>query len=90
MWVANEEGLYWQARELTRAAISENTDESDEPATFDRDGAVQDLATAAENWIAEEMRPDLEPSMFSDMLTHALQGVDWHELAGDWIDSENE
>ena len=41
---------------------------------------VYDLAKAIEDFI-DELRPDIEASLFSDLLSAALSEVDWHEIA---------
>lgn len=47
------------------------------------------FADALEEWMGGSM-PDLGPSVWSDILTHALAHVDWRELAMAWMDEAAE
>ena len=41
---------------------------------------ADNLPQLLQNWV-EEMMPELPASMFSDILSHGLAMVDWHEVA---------
>ena len=45
-----------------------------------REAAKRDLHGDAVKDLVEEMRPDLEASMFADILGSALSRVDWREV----------
>lgn len=73
LWINNEEPMYDEAREMTRAAF-------DEPSM--RQARYQ-LAGAIKNWI-EEMQPELS-GMWADMMGAALSEVDWDEIADTFL-----
>lgn len=81
LWIDNEEGSYEYSRELARDAIEDAPNLDRTP-----DGL---LALRLKDWI-EEQAPDLPPSMFSDILQHALGSVDWHEIAENYIEEVRE
>src|SRR4051812_44316772 len=82
LWLENEEGTsrYWReaAREEMREAprcrqVLEGVWPADRAATYR-------LADRL-NEEVEEGAPELEPSLYSDLLSAALSEVDWHEVA---------
>jgi hypothetical protein len=85
LWIDNEESLYNERREMAQHAW--DTNDTEDGLVAQSDEARRDLATALKDWV-EEMAPDLGASMFSDLLTSALQEIDWEELAGTWLNEE--
>jgi hypothetical protein len=75
LWIDNDEDSYCYSRELVRGA---------------EDGAVSGLsreAIAAEvlkDWMEEQV-PDLEASVWSDLLRAAFSEVDWYEIAENFL-----
>ena len=86
LWLDNERGSYdyWreQAREHRKAAAT---------CSQVRSGiwtAEQAAKFNLADQLKEEIRdnaPDTEASMYSDLLRGALDEVNWHEIAGNWL-----
>lgn len=70
LWLDNDEGSYWQAREMVR-----DLGEKDNPHPF---------ADALKDWVADSA-PELGASCYSDLLTAALGKVSWVEIAEHYI-----
>ena len=77
LWLDNEEPLYLEWRERTRA-----TWEDAEPTTYwtRRQSATFKLADELKDF-AEENTPDLGACVWSDLLASALAEIDWQEIA---------
>ena len=80
LWIANEESSYrrWTDRAETLVKESALTETNDELA---RTAAISTLADELKDAHTEEM-PEVT-GVYSDLLTAALQSVDWHEVAAD-------
>src|SRR5690349_2796253 len=82
LWMANDFGLYEQARSMASTALENNTDSEwdeatdEERETVDRDSAVRELADAYEEWVGDMATLD-EATFRSDILGWALGHVDW-------------
>lgn len=78
LWLDNDEPLYREARRLVRRELK----------SFDPDTSRRSpehiIADALEHWVCE-LSPDLGASMWADLLTHSLGGVDWTEIAGNYL-----
>lgn len=80
LWLSNDEGLYEQTRDM---AINYIPDEDDETG-YNRDEAVDSLADEIclnVNALAPETG-----GLFRDLLTTALDRVNWQEIAHAWLD----
>ena len=89
LWIDNEQGSHNQRREMAQ----ETWDNAEATRYSTREEvALRDFADTLKDWV-EEMAPDLGASLFSDLLSAALQEVDWREIAENWsedIDKEAE
>lgn len=48
----------------------------------------EDLADELADWLSDlvdTMKPELKTSMFSDLLTNALNQIDFYEIAENWL-----
>jgi hypothetical protein len=43
------------------------------------------LSIDLKDWVTNELAPDLEASFTADLLSYALGGVDWMEIAQHWL-----
>jgi hypothetical protein len=79
LWIDNDEGSYHASREMARDALR-----------FSSEGrsAQGTLADNLKEWQEEEM-PDLEASVWADLLGSAFEAVDWYEIAENYL-SESE
>lgn len=73
LWLSNDEGLYDHCRELAQQAMD------DDPETFQ-----SMLARELEAFVKDDLAPDLGASFAADLLTHALDRVDWLEIAASY------
>lgn len=97
LWFSNDEGLYREALERTRAAITENTSldlgEDTDVEILDRDGAIADLAESLEAIADEVLELDgATPTtgFAADILGWAMKHVVWRDIAASWIDDETD
>ena len=88
LWLDNDEATqeYWQeiARECREeapmaSAVTDGIWTIDEAARFT-------LADRAKEEISDGM-PTMEASLYTDLLTAALQEVNWHEIAEHWLEN---
>ena len=72
LWVDNDEGLHNHRNWLVKVSR--------------REGETRRvwLADALKEWV-EEMMPELQ-GLAGDLLTHAVERVDWMELAKAWVE----
>ncbi len=77
LWYDNDQGSYNERCDMVREIAEDNDD---------KDDAVGDIAS----WLKENVENAnplaSEASMFSDILGAALGEVNWHEIAGNWLD----
>lgn len=76
LWVDNDRGLYEESREIVREAKA--------GAIF-ADTPTFAVANALEAWV-KDMSPDLEASLWSDLLGAALSEVHWYEIAENFLE----
>lgn len=82
LWIDNEQGShgYWRER------AAEILDESEGDKIFSKvDRAKLDLSKALKEEI-EEANPVQDNGFFCDLMTSALQSVNYYEIASNWID----
>jgi len=86
LWLSNNEGSqrYWAG-----AAEEALTDTVDEEDACNPKDATYTLSKALEDAHLEEM-PELPSSLYSDLLTSALQAVNWYEIAEHMIADASE
>ena len=72
LWLGNEEGSYNTCLDLARSALGD-----DHPRVTVAD-ALKDML--------EEFSPDLEASVYADLLGWALNSVDWFEVADSFLE----
>jgi len=79
LWIDNNEGLYNHVTEEALEFYRDNDDDDGQ--------AAIDLAEWLESFFAEEeaLKSEYQPSVHSDLLSHAWGMVDWHELADGYI-----
>lgn len=88
LWLANDEGLYNETRDMARAAI-----DGDHPTSkywTVEESRRFNLADAIKAWVTDDLAPDLDASFASDLLGYALDQVDWHEIADSWLAGEDD
>ncbi len=76
LWLSNEEGLYNDVRERAEELAEEHH------------GDLEEASRPLSDWIKEyvgNMAPDVS-GLWSDLLTAALDSVDWHEIADSWLE----
>jgi len=79
LWIDNDECSQETALEIAR--------EQWEEADGDRDTAVYRTADRLKDWHDEMVdMQDMHTGPLSDLLSWALQQVDWHELASGYVD----
>jgi hypothetical protein len=88
LWLTNEEGSYRYWREEARRHRREARSCANV-----REG-IWTVELAERAGLAEQMKsqleeasPLVEPSLFSDLLNAALSEVDWHEIAGAFLEA---
>ncbi|MEA1997712.1 MAG: hypothetical protein U9N61_00090 [Euryarchaeota archaeon] len=79
LWINNDQGTQEHFHELTREVIKES----------DKDTQIAELAEVLQDQIDEDA-PELEASMYSDLLTSAISTVDYYELAESLINDVKE
>lgn len=88
LWLDNDEGMSGEIAEWAREEVEEveSTIEADEDEP--RPSATYNLGERIKDYI-EECQPEVT-GMFADLLTSALQAVNWREIAEHYIDSIEE
>lgn len=71
LWLDNDEGSYLHVREMAKNAREDHSGEGLERIALA--GAIEEMV--------KEAAPDLDASMYSDLLNAALSEVDWREIA---------
>lgn len=83
LWLENDEGTYNLVREFAAEAVEQAPDHPNVDSLHiwtAEECARFELADRLESLVSE-MAPDLEASLFSDLMTQALGRVDWDEIA---------
>ena len=86
LWISNEEPSYRHWTHAAQSALADATHEADpahSPARIVLD-AIALLATRMESELESEA-PELGPTLWSDLMSHALASVNWYEIAQTWI-----
>lgn len=81
LWLSNDEPLYREALERTIDAKEQGGE-----MRSDR-GSVADMF---KEWVCDDLAPDLGSTLAADLLGHALDSVDWYEIADAWIQTVND
>lgn len=76
LWMDNEEPLYALTRELARSAAK-------------KEHGQYELADTLKN-LVENISPNLGTSMFSDLLTHAIDQANYDEIAASLLEEVKE
>jgi hypothetical protein len=88
LWLANDEGLYHEARERA-SQIHGGVSDDDLVArgiwTVENAERFR-LADNFKAWVTDELAPDLGASFAADLLGYALGEVDWDEIAAAWLE----
>lgn len=79
LWIDNDEGSYDMSREMATQA---RQDVADRTATGCTEAGT--LATMLRSWI-EETQPEIENSVWLDLMTAAFSEVDWYEIAENYL-----
>lgn len=84
LWLSNDEGLSTEAHRIIDILREQDAEIREE--------LPLNLAVADhfENWVTDELAPDLGASFAADLLGFALDQVNWHEIADSWIQSVSE
>lgn len=88
LWLSNEEPLYREAIERTRAILDGEHPTSDVWSV--EESRRFGVADALKDWVTDELAPDLGASFPADLLGWALDHVDWNEIADAWIETADE
>jgi hypothetical protein len=81
LWIDNEEATYLERRGMAEESWEEA--EADDHFTRSQRARI-DFADDLKEWIAAG-QPELEASLWSDLLSAALSEVDWLEIADNWL-----
>ncbi len=92
LWINNEQGSQEYAYELVRTAQEEAAEKGDDsPIDLPiHDRTVRILVERLEDWVTEEMIPDLGATLAADLLGAAVSEIDWYELAKSFIEDFEE
>lgn len=83
LWLSNEEPSYRGTLEMAR----ECWDESDADRTFTRrENAISALADRLRDDFEEANPVGDKATVWADLMGTALAAVNWHEIAGHWVD----
>ena len=85
LWLANEEGLYGGAIARAEAVMGEEHPTS--PYWTVEESHRYGVADSLKTWVTLDLAPDLGASFAADLLSYALDQVDWNEIADSWIES---
>jgi hypothetical protein len=89
LWLSNDESSheYWTqvAREILVDAETNASGEDSPDATGVRLEAARDLADRMRSEL-HEAAPDLGATVWADLLSSALDDVDWNEIATAWLE----
>lgn len=80
LWLDNEESLYREVQSAAETAL-ENACENETHATTARNEAVEELAVTLEEIVCRSM--PCEKGLWGDLITSALQSVDFEDIARD-------
>lgn len=83
LWLTNDEGSYNGWTEQAQTAFDGATDRGIGISRTEQ--AMIDLADCLKDEITEQA-PELEASMYSDLLNAALSEVNWYEIAGAFME----
>lgn len=84
LWLSNDEGSYDHTREMARNAIATEDSAQGDGSNGERPFVIGNMADELEEQHRDH--PILETaSVFSDLLSSALQEVNWYEIADHWI-----
>ena len=88
LWLDNDEPTYNEKRLLIAQAIKYATDwDEDENDVVDKDVAIRALEESLKAFVNESMVPEVE-GFAQDMLSYALDSVDFYELAENYVSNE--
>ena len=79
LWIDNDQGSAMYARNLVEDARVEASG-GHHVWTVEQHARFT-LADSVRDWVCVEMRPEADASMFEDLLSAALDRVDWQEIA---------
>lgn len=87
LWMDNEESSYNASRAMASEVLAEAADHDNVGSGIwtERQAAVFTLADRLKDE-AEEAMPDLQASVWSDLLRSAIQEIDWIEIASNLIE----
>lgn len=86
LWLSNDEPLYREALAMAAQSLEDAPTDSNVSAGIwsVEDTAKFRLADSYKDWLREMVELD-EASLRSDLLGHALDAVNWEEIAATWI-----
>lgn len=92
LWIDNERDTHERALEIANEEINDapNCIQVREGVWTLEQARRYNTADHLQEWVCEELAPDLGASFASDLLNYALGEVDWHEIADAWITSAQE
>lgn len=80
LWLANDEGLCREALDMAQEAVDDHG----------KADATYPLARRLEEWVTDDLSPDLGATFAADLYGYAIGCVNWHEIAESWVDDIEE
>lgn len=77
LWIDNDQGSYSESRSIVQDIAVNHVPLYDE-------GPASEIADALKEWQEYQM-PELEASVWSDLLNAAFSEVDWYEIAENYL-----
>lgn len=89
LWIGNERDLYARAVAIAAEEIADAPNHLNVSAGIWNIEETRLFCTAdhLQEWVCEELAPDLGATFAADLLNHALGEVDWHEIASAWLET---
>lgn len=89
LWIENTKGDYHESQRLTRSAVREHTEPSDDPESNDDTPDVCDVDAAVEtltDTLESAFSPECVGGLAGDLLQSAINRIDWSEIAQSMVD----
>lgn len=91
LWLSNDQPLYLETLHRTSTAMDAAEAEQIEHPYWTEEQCLRfGVADALKDWVCEGLAPDLGATFASDLLSYALDQVDWNEIAASWITNVTE
>jgi hypothetical protein len=88
LWLDNDEGTYNYMRELSAEVLADHTDED---GAVDANGSRSEFAGWLKDYHDEQLEElNIPASVFRDLMNAALSEVNWHQIAGAYLEEATE